>query len=77
MGVTTEGVLPIMLNGEATPERGTFFRPQVYELQVEVYIKDWGNVSFQSVKRHKRANGCISWLWKIRENVLALCFIHI
>ena len=61
-GVTTEGVLPIMLYGEATPERGTFFRPQVHELQVEVYIKGWGNVSFQSVKRHKRANRCISWL---------------
>ena len=35
------------LYGEALPERGTFFRLQVYERvgisQVEVYIKGWEN----------------------------------
>ena len=32
---------------------------------------------FRSVKRPQRANRCILWLWKSRENVLVLWFIHI
>ena len=46
------------LYGEAPPERGTFFRLQVYErvgiLLVEVY-KRVRNLSFGSVKGPKRA----------------------
>ena len=36
-----------------------------------------GNLLFQSAKRPKRGNRCILWLWKIRQNVLVLWFIHI
>ena len=53
-------VLPITgPYGEASPERGTFFRLQVYErkgiLLVEVY-KRVGNLSFGSVKGPKGPN---------------------
>ena len=47
---------------KVAPLRGTFFRLQVYERVVislvEVYERV-GNLSFQSVKRLKRANRCI------------------
>ena len=54
------GVLPIFgPYGEASPERGTFFRLQVYKtvgiLLVEVY-KRLGNLSFGSVKGPKGPN---------------------
>ena len=45
---------------EALPERGTFFRLQVYErvqsLLVDVCKRVAGNLSFGSVKGPKRAN---------------------
>ena len=55
------GVLPITCPyGEAPPERGTFFRLQVYKrvgiVLVEVY-KRVGNLSFGSVKGPKGPNG--------------------
>ena len=33
-----------------------------------------GNLSFRAVKRSKKANRCILWLWKGGENVLFLLF---
>ena len=45
------------LYGEAPPEKGTFFRLQVYEGSgyTSEYIKGLGNLSFGSVKGPKRA----------------------
>ena len=37
------------------------------------YMKRYKNLSFWSLKR---ANRCILWQWKSRENVLVLLFIH-
>ena len=58
-GVRWEGAHCDGLYGEAPPERGTFFRLQVYERVrislVEVYGRE-GNLSFGSVKGTKRAN---------------------
>ena len=43
--------------GEASPERATFFRLQVHERvgisPAEVYKRGWGNLSFGSVKGPK------------------------
>ena len=47
------------LYGEAPPERGIFFRLQVYERYVFHllnYIKGYASLSFGSVKGPKRAN---------------------
>ena len=47
------------LYGEAPPERGTFFRLQVYErvgISLVKYIKWLGNLLFGSVKGPTRAN---------------------
>ena len=40
-------------------------------------IKGQSNLSFRSVKRPERAKRWILWLWKSRENVLVLWFIHV
>ena len=51
--------------GEALPERGTLFSGFKY-------MKDYkGNLSF--LPRSKRANRCIEWLWKSKENILVMC----
>ena len=71
------GVLPINgLYGKATPERGTFFRPQVYErVGILLYLKfSWGMAPLQSVQRPKRAYR--SFYGCEKENVLVLRFIH-
>ena len=57
--------------GEAPPERGTFLRLQLYERVgislVEVY-EGLGPI---------RANKCILWLWKSRDNVIVFLCTHI
>ena len=63
-----KGVLPIAgPYGEVPPERGTFFRLQVYKrvgiLLVKVY-KRVGNLSFGSVKGPKGPKRWILWLYK-------------
>ena len=77
------GVPPSMAyTGKLRPncERGTFSRLQVYERVrisiVEVHERVEKSVSFRSVKRPKRANRRILWLWKSRENFLASFVIY-
>ena len=67
-----EGATPYNgLYGEAMPERGTFFKPQVYErvgiLYSLNYMKGWENLSVRSVKGPKRANRWILWLYKVEK----------
>ena len=76
-------VLPIMAyTGKLRPncERGIFSRLQVYERVgisiVEVHERVEKSVSFRSVKRPKRANRRILWLWKSPENFLASFVIY-
>ena len=57
---------------KGVPQRATLFRL----LRLLKYMKEYGNVSFPSVKRLTRANRCILWLRKNRDNVLVLLFIH-
>ena len=55
---------------EAQPERGTFFRLQVYEregiLLVEVY-KRAGKSVISVCERAQMANGWILWLYKVEK----------
>ena len=79
----SRGVLPIMAyTGKLRPncEKGTFSRLQVYERVgisiVEVHERVEKSVSFRSVKRPKRANRRILWLWKSPENFLGSFVIY-
>ena len=79
----SRGVLPIMAyTGELRPncERGIFSRLQVYERVgisiLEVHERVEKSVSSRSVKRPKRANRRILWLWKSRDDFPVLWFIH-
>ena len=79
----SRGVPPVMAyTGKLRPncEKGTFSRVQVYERVgisiVEVYERVEKSVSFRSVKRPKRANRRILWLWKSRDNFLVFWFVH-
>ena len=72
--VRSGGVLHTMpyrdLYRDSPPERGTFFRLQVYE-RVGILLveenKGEGNLSFASVKGPKRANRWILWLYKVEK----------
>ena len=58
------------LYGEAPPERGIFFRPQVYKsvgVSLVEVDKCQGNLSFGSVKRPTRANRWTLWLYKVEK----------
>ena len=53
---------------EAPPRRGTFLRLQEYKkVSISQVYKRVGNLLFRSVKGPKRANKCISRLWKRQE----------
>ena len=48
--------------------------------QSEVWVRDYervGNLSCRSAKSPKRANRCVLWVRKSRQNILVLWFIHI
>ena len=68
-----EGYSLQCLTLRAPPERGTFFRFQVYEragiLLVAKYDTEYGNLSFRSVKKPKRANR-FCFLWNARLELL-------
>ena len=63
------------LYGEAPPEmrNGYLFKTSGV---VEIYERVEKSVSIWSVKRPKRANRRILWLWKSRDDFPVLWFIH-
>ena len=74
-------VLPIIAHTwKPHPEMGTFCSLQVYKMvgihQLK-YINWWRNLPFWSVKGPKRANRCISWVWKRQEYFLDMWVIHL
>ena len=76
----TASLFPLMAYAGRLRAKGvpfSWFRYKRVGISLLKYFKGLGNLLFRSVKGLKRVTRCILWLWKSRENVLVLWFIHI